>query len=681
MKKTPKFYALFLCALTLTIASQVLANETAQSATAQRTLTLESTHLKAHVSKADGALSVYDKRSKQWYHSVHTSAHYQVEAIKQNAQQIEISLKDSTNSFKATWSFHDEATLACVLTGDTKQQISEAGLAYPLPLSMSVEDSYLVLPDSGGFLFKADGSDIPPVRLNQMPTYTLYQHYHAMMAMFGFTDLTNGVVFVFDTPADVQYTLTPFDSKQAGKGYSPAIAWRPSKGKLGYTRKVRLHFSDQGGFVSLAKYYRKDVIQKGNHKSLKEKAKERPSVKKLVGAPHAWISSLTATRSNELIDDMKNHGIDKMVIKTFAHADFPGYRKKGAPVETNEKKHDKFLKRAEKHGYLVGKYMTYSSIRPYEKDEEWRAIFWNYLMLRDDNYLPYSGILQANGKRLTGWKNQGVRVSDKFGLEELIPAHMDFYKDFYLKHNALFMDVEGALRLMECYDPERPYDRAENMTIRQKRAEYFRDFNSDWAVGTETGVEYLLPYYDWVEGPPTAATYIDYKATHKNKKSPYYMGDWNRVDNNPPVLTKLCLADPISKKYGYNPAMRIPLYELVHGDQIVSVCRWEYPNNKMTDIWKLKDLFNMLWGTPPAYGITPSIWEKQKPQIVESIDTVCSWIEKVGYDELVDFTYLSEDKMVQKSVFSSGRSIIVNFKDTSFRHQGRRIPSMGYYLK
>lgn len=637
--------------------------------------------IQAYFEHSSGIVSVYDARSNQWYYQVGAEAAYTFSDVQTDKNTITGKLNTEGKEFEVTWSFEEDHTLICNIGGDTDLPIlDDAPLAYPYAFAMNTEDSYVVLPDSGGFLFKLDGSDMPDSRKEGLP-YHLYTHYHSPMAVYGLTDLDDGMAVVFDTPADATYTFKPFTHPEAGSGYAPAITWRGEKDKLGYNRQVRFHISDEGSFVSLAKYYRQKVIERGGFKSLKDKRKERPKIDMLVAAPHTWMMSSKYTRSNELIDDFKKHGIDKIVIKTDPHVNFPGYREKGNDVEVDQENHYKFLERAEEHGYLVGKYMTYSSIRPFKKDQKWDVLHWNHLMLRDDNYLPYSGLVEKNGKRKTGWMGQGVRVCERFGYEEFIPEHFEFFKDYILKHNAFFFDVEGALHLHECYDPNHPMTRRDDVMWRQKRAEYFREFNPEWVIGTESGADYLLPTYDWVMGPPTNTSYADYKALNKNENSPHYLGGWDRnADREPPVLYKESIVDAQSKKFGLNAAVRIPFYDLVHGDQVVTVRRWEYTNNKMKSVWRFKDLQNMLWGTPPVYSISKEIWDSEKEELVTSIHTVCNWLEQIGYDEMTNFEFMTDDKMVQKSTFSSGKSIIVNFKKQPVDINGQKIEAEGFLI-
>lgn len=645
--------------------------------------TLETSAITAEFDTANGRVKIVDNRSGSTYQTVSGPRSYEGSSTVVKRDQISFILKNDHVEFTAIWSFIDESTLVCRIDGDLSQALKDRDLAYPYPITMSTSGSYWVMPDAAGFLFKTDGSDLPRMRLTGKGEYKVYDHYHAMMAFYGQTDMTSGVVTVFDTPADVAYRFWKFKDKQLGEGVAPSMQWRPEHGTMGYVRQVRYHFSPEGGIVPLAKYYRKQVVAKGAFRSLRDKLKERPYVDRLVGAPHVWLMNLSGTRSTRIIDEMNELGVEKLVLKTDMHVKFPEYRDPTlGEIELQQAEHDAFQARAEELGYLFGKYMTYSSIRSYGKDTEWRSMFWNFYMLRDDNFFPYSGLMRSDGSRMLGWEGQGVRVCDLFGLEELIPEHLKLYGDYFRTHNCFFFDVEGALSLQECYDPKHPMTRRENLVIRKDRAELFRNISEDWVIGTESGADFLLPHYDWVEGPPTAASYVDRNAMYKDAESPYYMGGWNRdKDFDPPQLSQLTLVEPTHKRYGLNMAMRIPLYELVHGDQVVSVCRWEYTNNKATDVWWIKDLRCMLYGTPPAYSLNPDLWDQQKHKIVGSMKTVTPWVEEIGYDEMVDFEFLTDDKLVQKSTFSSGKSIVVNFRPGHwYRYNGNPVIPQGFLI-
>jgi hypothetical protein len=128
---------------------------------------------------------------------------------------------------------------------------------------------------------------------------------------------------------------------------------------------------------------------------------------------------------------------------------------------------------------------------------------------------------------------------------------------------------------------------------------------------------------------------------------------------------------PQYDEYYFGPQRRVPLFDLVYHDCIVTTFHDGDSNNmyyktKEEDkkYWRLKELFQILHGQAPNFYLTvDEFFEEQHARIKESIETVCDWHEQVAYDELVMHRYLSEDRMVQESQFSSGLCVVVNFNE------------------
>ena len=86
-------------------------------------------------------------------------------------------------------------------------------------------------------------------------------------------------------------------------------------------------------------------------------------------------------------------------------------------------------------------------------------------------------------------------------------------------------------------------------------------------------------------------------------------------------------------------------------------------------LWYRHDLMNMLYGTPPLWFMHPKAgdvagtpeWEQVKTRYLQTYRNVCGWHEKIGFDEMTDHRFLSDDRLVQETRFRNGRGIIVNF--------------------
>ena len=126
---------------------------------------------------------------------------------------------------------------------------------------------------------------------------------------------------------------------------------------------------------------------------------------------------------------------------------------------------------------------------------------------------------------------------------------------------------------------------------------------------------------------------------------------------------------------------RLPLWELVYHDCVVAQWYWGDYNNKLPAIWDKRDLFNILYGTPPMFMFNKKIWGENKDRFVKSYKDVCPVARVVGYAEMTDHRFITDDRNVQQTRFENDIIITVNFGDNVYRlPNGKTIQAMGYYV-
>ena len=77
------------------------------------------------------------------------------------------------------------------------------------------------------------------------------------------------------------------------------------------------------------------------------------------------------------------------------------------------------------------------------------------------------------------------------------------------------------------------------------------------------------------------------------------------------------------------------------------------------DVWMMRDGAKNMIGTAD--------WEKVKDRYLRTYRDVCGWHEKIGFDEMLQHGFLSDDRLVQQSRFSSGWTVVVNFSDDPWK--------------
>jgi hypothetical protein len=126
---------------------------------------------------------------------------------------------------------------------------------------------------------------------------------------------------------------------------------------------------------------------------------------------------------------------------------------------------------------------------------------------------------------------------------------------------------------------------------------------------------------------------------------------------------------------------RLPLWELVYHDCVIAQWYWGDYNNKLPALWDKRDLFNILYGTPPMFMFTRSFWDGNKARFVQSYENICPLARLTGSLEMVDHRFLTPGRDVQQTVFADGTRVTVNFGDRSYRLPGGgKVAPMGFLV-
>jgi hypothetical protein len=134
-------------------------------------------------------------------------------------------------------------------------------------------------------------------------------------------------------------------------------------------------------------------------------------------------------------------------------------------------------------------------------------------------------------------------------------------------------------------------------------------------------------------------------------------------------------------KYQLGHECRLPLWELVYHDCVVAQWYWGDYNNKLPALWAKRDLFNILYGTPPMFMFTRGFWDENKDRFARSYKDVCAVARAVGYAEMTDHRFLTGDRSVQQTHFGNGVIVTVNFGDKPFRLADRtELPPMSHHV-
>jgi len=226
-------------------------------------------------------------------------------------------------------------------------------------------------------------------------------------------------------------------------------------------------------------------------------------------------------------------------------------------------------------------------------------------------------------------------------------------------YHCRFIDTTTAAPWHECRDPNHPMTRTQSKQWKMELLRYMSE-DQKLVTGCETGHDASVPFLHYFEGMLSLGPY----------RVPDSGRHMDEIWTNVPALVA---------KFQLGHEYRLPLWELVYHDCVVAQWYWGDYNNKLPGLWDKRDLFNVLYGTPPMFMFDRRLWAREKDRFARSYANTCPYVRRVGYSELTDHRLLTPDRAVQQTVFANGMRVTVNFGATSFvRPGGAVLPAGGF---
>jgi Glycosyl hydrolases related to GH101 family, GH129 len=579
-----------------------------------RTLAITNSSLEVALNTSNATLTVRDRRTGQRFAQAPLSGNVILTgATSQNDQfQIQLIHVASGQEILSTIRLEKDSpefTVELAAQGDLP-----GALQFPHPFA-SRPGEYLVVPMNEGISYPVEDSTIEPFSL------VAYGGHGICMAFWGATDGAQGHMAIIETPDDASIRI----ERQSGL-LAIAPEWEPQHGQFGYTRRLRYIFFNQGGHVAMAKRYRAYAQKIGLFKTLEQKRRETPNVDRLIGAVNVWCWDRDAVG---IVKELQSAGIERIL---WSNAQSP-----------------ENLRALNDLGVLTSRYDIYQDVmdpanfpRLNGGHGDWVTDAW-----------PADIICKASGDWLRGWGVKGKQgewfycgvLCDRRALDyaaRRIPAELTTHP--YL---CRFIDTTTAAPWQECYDTNHPMTRTDSKTWKMKLIDYVSRDN-ELVTGSETGHDAAVPFLHYFEGMMSLGPY----------RVPDAGRDMARIWTNAPERVV---------KFQLGHQYRLPLWELVYHECVVAQWYWGDYNNKLPMLWDKRDLFNVLYATPPMFMFNRALWQENQSRFVQSYRNTCPLVRRVGYSEMTDHRFLAPDRSVQQTAFANGATVTVNFGPTAFR--------------
>ncbi len=586
-------------------------------------LTLAGNGVSLGVDCASGRVSVTDTRTGRVWSPEPDGSDWMVLDAVQSPDRRSVTLKllnpESTREIRAVF------TVAKALPEVSVEIASEGALTRPLdfpsPFATRKGDR-LIVPANEGMSYPVDEEHQGLYRM------IAYGGHGICMGFFGvIEDVTGaGWMCILETSDDAAMNAR----KGAGGLWQAGPSWDAQKGQFGYTRKARYVFFDKGGHVALCKRYREHAKQAGLYKPFTEKVKRNANIDLLIGAANIWKMGGGKHDPVELVKEMQSFGMERIL--------WSGGGSSNQIAALREIPH-----------VLVGRYDIYQDIMDPANHEKVGYKHGDWVTEAFPHDINWRG---PDGDWRRGWQ---VKAKDGSMIpcavicdSKALPyARTRMSEELKVKpYTARFIDTTVAAPWFECYHPDHPMTRSQSRQHKMELLKLIGDFGL--VCGSETGHEASVPFCDYYEGMLSVGPY----------RVPDSGRDMLRIWEEVPERLS---------KYQVGADYRLPLWELVYHDCVVAQWYWGDYNNKLPKVWRKRDLFNALYGTPPMYLFDLKQWNEKKAQFAASYKVAEPVSRATGYSEMTDHRILTPDRSVQQTFFANGVTVTVNFGDTPFR--------------
>ena len=392
--------------------------------------------------------------------------------------------------------------------------------------------------------------------------------------------------------------------------------------------------------------------------TLDEKIRANPEIEKLVGGGIFWvwndkydevmysdydtdINPATGEDLMKIADDLYNNGVKKAMMGIFFEPD-------SAFVEPLYKKYDYISTQYDNYNDVLNPEML--SIIPNN-----RAKNCDYTARRMKDYS--AGVqITPTGELAKAWALKGFdglmhhqntlcpAVAAERIREEIpqILAKYPYYK-------GRFIDVYGC-RLGTCYSEVHPLTMAETLEVKNGAFESMEKMGL--ITGTENGFDGIVNHLTYSEGLHSP---VNLQIPDSGRKHAHVMNDEQ--------------SEHIGKQM-MRPDRRVPLWQLVYHDCMMTFPYWGDSTESSPIHTNRRVLFACLFGCPPLYSFSVKDYEALKPSILDSYKRIGEVHSKVATLKITDYEVLSDDYMLQRTVFGNKYRITVNFSDKVLEWQG-----------
>ncbi|MCA9524403.1 MAG: hypothetical protein KC609_25720 [Myxococcales bacterium] len=374
--------------------------------------------------------------------------------------------------------------------------------------------------------------------------------------------------------------------------------------------------------------------------TLREKIRKLPIVERLLGATHIYLWG--DGRTLAALETLHRLGLRRLWL---------GY--------DQEPKWDRYLVtpafaiRAKHYGYLVGAYEIFTKLDPRTMPDGPQSVTSTF----DDALFPAACITNRDGTRRRGWNRFGCELSSEAlrRLEKTGQPLMRRVRGHVTRGvRSIFVDEDAYGDFFADYDPRHPMTVARDRDNRLRRLAQIRKLGL--VLGSETVTARFVPALHFNHGTLTIQNPLYFKW---NRNKAIFGGHTKTRATN--IFFKSIATPNEIKEANFNPIYRLPLFQAVFHDAIVSTDRYELSPVKLNDLVQIRELLRMLYNLPQVWSLDRAELAMHARRLKENDRVFAPLHRRIGDQQLTRFEWLSADRLVQRTRFGQLVELTANF--------------------
>ncbi|WP_227272638.1 glycoside hydrolase [Roseobacter weihaiensis] len=334
--------------------------------------------------------------------------------------------------------------------------------------------------------------------------------------------------------------------------------------------------------------------------------------------------------------------------------------------------HPEAMAEARSRGYLFGPYDSYASAHPEDAEPTWATAQMGQAIFDD------AQIINADGTVRSGFLGMGVYVNPRT-VADYAMARIGAVADT-LGANSYFADVDATGLLIEDYAEGRQTSKRAAFDALTQRLAFIAE-DRQLVLGSEVGVAVFAPHIDFAHGITTPAyDWMDPRMRIEPDPA-YHVGNYWPPEV-PDRFFEPTLPPPDIAEVVFNPAYRIPLYQIALGDSLVTTHHWHFGTLKPKGRRRHNELIGLLYAVPPLYHLNAGVLNRDLPAITQYMADFAPLHRRMMMEQMTGFAFLSSDRLLHQTEFGDETMIVSNFaEEVRALPDGREIPGGSVMLQ